>query len=730
MSKDRGKKRARGETPPVGPETASAPPPVDREQLIRNAPFHPANDSPRTKKAKDSVNKLKQLNIWVSIQLNHSKLCIPEDPLFDFFVNRMVQDIRDSQTELRGIIPEFKSMTAKSRLKTVIRNVYSNLAAKIASYSDMDEALSLVLVHVAHSLPTPMLSTQDIEANVRFSAQFGRDYYGNAPERFPQFVTEHDQMFNELDPDKGEIYLRGTAIVQSSGTGKSRMVYECRHRTPLLYVCIRPISADGSAMQGYPLPDRGVRAFFEEAQMTHKNLYDLQIACFLGAWFSVLAQRLAERPTQQQKHECLMQLNHLDKNAGENPQRTDFFQTISELAFETLKVADRRSNDQKDYDPLFDCYIRPPLHRLESEMSGIIAHMQSLNPHNIASPTPPVLVAFDECVELNVDGVDKVNNPLNSLRRAWNYISRLQSSARTPTFWLVLISTSSDAACLLQDTRSKTSMSVRLSGPPPTFFGVGLDALLAEQPALSRASEASADSHIIHYGRPLWKTFSPKKLWRMAKFKLTCSEDFSIYKAAHCFSVLASRLALTLSPTESPHSALFARQKQFVDSTVDCHMRIVTRVTSEGVMHVESPSEPVLAIAASNIMLAPYLQSAEKARGYTYADILKKFQQECLLDPAVPLMMSSFGELASRIILMAACDAVQRKRIEQPKPKESSDTQHVGASIYAKPVPLESVLENLADLDEANRTALRQRLEDVYDAGSRTERHAIPFRDQ
>lgn len=72
-------------------------------------------------------------------------------------------------------------------------------------------------------------------------------------------------------------------------------------------------------MKGYPFPDRGVRAFFEEAQMTHKNLCNLQIACFLGAWFSVLAQRLAERPTHQQKHIYLMQLNHLDKNAGENP---------------------------------------------------------------------------------------------------------------------------------------------------------------------------------------------------------------------------------------------------------------------------------------------------------------------------------------------------------------------------------------------------------------------------
>ncbi|KIS67385.1 uncharacterized protein UMAG_11979, partial [Mycosarcoma maydis] len=252
---------------------------------------------------------------------------------------------------------------------------------------------------------------------------------------------------------------------------------------------------------------------------------------------------------------------------------------------------------------------------------------------------------------------------------------------QTTTFWLVLISTSSSAADFVKHAHRNV-----LSLALPIFIGVSFDVLLSQQPSLSCASQASADSHIIYYGRPLWiQTFSSGSLWVMANHKLMGGEDFAIRKTAHCFSILASRLALSLSPTESPNSELFARQKQFVDSTVDRHMRIVTHVTSEGVMHVESPSEPVLAIAASNIMLAPYLQSAEKARGYTYADILKKFQQECLLNPDVALLKGSFGELASRIILMVACDAVKRKKIEQTEPKESSDTQHVGASIYAKP---------------------------------------------
>ncbi|KIS66445.1 uncharacterized protein UMAG_05436 [Mycosarcoma maydis] len=452
MTKTRGKKNAhtgsvRGKTPPVEPQAVSAPPPVDREQrIISNEPFHPANDSPRTKQAKQSVNRLKQLDIWDPLTSVHRKLCSLDDPDFTTNATTFVDLIFKAHAELKDIIPEFKSITDKPRLATVARNVYSNLAAEIASYSDVDKALSLVLVHVARTLPAPKLSQEDIEDNAHTSAQFGCAYYGNTPDRFLESVTEHDRKFNELDPSKGKIYLRGTSIVQSSGTGKSRMVYECRHRTPLLYVCVRPTTADGLAMKGYPLADRGVRAFFEEAQKTHKDLCNLQIACFLGAWFSELAQRLAKLPTQQQKHDYLMQLNRLDNNAGENPQRIDFFLTVSELASDTLADADRSLNDRDD--DLFGHYIRSPLRRLESEMKAIITHMNSLSPHHTASATLPVLVAFDDYVELNVDGVDEVNNPVKSLRRAWNYITRLQSCAGTPNFFLLLIGTSFEASRL------------------------------------------------------------------------------------------------------------------------------------------------------------------------------------------------------------------------------------------------------------------------------------------
>ncbi|KIS69154.1 uncharacterized protein UMAG_06505 [Mycosarcoma maydis] len=432
-------------------------------------------------------------------------------------------------------------------------------------------------------------------------------------------------------------------------------------------------------MKGYPFPDRGRL----RRPTTISVTFRLPVSSALGS--RSLLNASPSGPLSSKNTIYLMQLNHLHLKDGINAERTDFFETVSERASDTLKRADSSFDEKSKHNELFTTHLKSPLAALEREMKCIIAHMYPPNAHGGSSPRPPIIVAFDECVELNIEKNPDINQ-LNSLRRAWNWINTQQASAKTTTFWLVLISTSSSAADFVKHAHP----------------------FLAPRKLLRTLTSFTTDDRC---GRHSILEASGM----MANHKLMGGEDFAIRKTAHCFSILASRLALSLSPTESPNSELFARQKQFVDSTVDRHMRIVTHVTSEGVMHVESPSEPVLAIAASNIMLAPYLQSAENARGYTYADILKKFQQECLLNPDVALLKGSFGELA----LADHLDGCLRRREAQ------KNRTNRAKGIVGHPARGRQHLRQAPNL-----AALRQRLEDVYDAGSRTERHAIPFRDQ
>ena len=190
----------------------------------------------------------------------------------------------------------------------------------------------------------------------------------------------------------------------------------------------------------------------------------------------------------------------------------------------------------------------------------------------------------------------------------------------------------------------------------PTFVGVGFDVLAEERPNLERASDASEFEQVITYGRPLWsslKRFGEEELWASACLKLQGSDSFNPYNTAQCFSVLASRLALRLVPAHWGNSPFFGEQKAFAEQTVDRNMRILTHVTEHASMHVDSPSEPVLAIAASLIMVPGARQQVQMIgksdASNQYGRILENFRERCLLSRHIPIFKGSDGELASRL---------------------------------------------------------------------------------
>ncbi|SNX85639.1 uncharacterized protein MEPE_04348 [Melanopsichium pennsylvanicum] len=194
---------------------------------------------------------------------------------------------------------------------------------------------------------------------------------------------------------------------------------------------------------------------------------------------------------------------------------------------------------------------------------------------------------------------------------------------------------------------------------------------------------------------------------------------------------MASRLALGLVPVHSGRLPVFGEQKLFMNKAVDRHMRIVTHVSSDATMHVTSPSEPVLAIAASLIMLPTAKDEKVHVLGKwqkavnVYRSILEHFRKRCLIGPAIALFKDAHGELASRVVLMAAWDSAKRKILdglehcssqESKPPPTTSDY----ARIVSQAVPLDSILAGLADLDQANLDQLRQHLSKVYKSGSST----------
>ncbi|TKY89789.1 hypothetical protein EX895_001086 [Sporisorium graminicola] len=711
------------------PDTEPTTPPLSSTCVIAHPPAQ--HQSPRSSRAKSCVSGLRQLKCWPDLIAHHNFIwnVIDKTRIFKPNVEIFASSILDESIwkQLVAHIPELEDAAGRpTQFVSALASAYSHLHTSTASFDSEHDCLALVLVHAVVSLPVSPRTAEVADSNDHFASQFGRTYRGDAHRRFLDFVSQLDHDYDQLDKTDRKPYYRGTPIVQSSGTGKTRMVLECRHLTPLLYVCFRSNDAVANAKAGFPFPDNGVVPFFTKAHQSHPGLCNLHVACFLGAWFQQLAQKLDECPTDQDKLCRLLDLNRLDQSYGENKQRLELFADICEQAKLLIGRAPGNLLKEKQYQEIFQHYIYPPYTYLQQQVSRISLHMQSLR-HQTGSATraPPVIVAVDECVEMNVVGENGGNNPLNSLRRAWCYLSDVQARQRDTTFWLVLMSTSSSAADLVEHIDAQTSIRSKDAVPLPTFVGVGFDTLVTEQQSLCRASEAFMKEHIITYGRPLWSSLEKRGFWDFVKDKLTGGKAFSIEDAAHCFSILASRLALSLVPTYSSSSPLFAKQKVFMDMAVDRHMRIVNHITDEAAMYIHSPSEPVLAIAASLCMLSsPFqgelsiIKDSSQPIGDRYGPILENFWRQCLLDPVISSLKGTYGELASRLALMVACDAAKRQRINDLEPGHTGSLD-LAASIISQAVPLETVLAGLADLDQGHFAQLRQRIRNVYDGGWR-----------
>ncbi|KAJ1572657.1 hypothetical protein NDA11_007251 [Ustilago hordei] len=589
-----------------------------------------------------------------------------------------------------------------------------------------DQALAVVIVHLAQSHVKRSRDPEVIGTSIHLENGFYRPYCGDAPNCFLTFVSHLNAVYAKLDPNEPKPYFRGTPIVQSSGTGKTRMVYKCQQRTPLLYVCFRNRSAESNTKAGYPLPDQGVRTYFANAQSKYSSRCDLQVACFLRAWFTTLAQALRPWKTDAEKYQHLCNLNRfepvtrddgLPKPLDRYP-RNNHFKAISELAESNLpivlKLVEGKASKSfltPSYETIFDMALRQPLIDLNEQLIAVSCHLHS---GQAEVPVPPVLVAFDECIEMIITEPNAPNNQLNSLHRAWNYIGTLQDEYKTLCFWLVLMSTSSSAAYLVEHVDDQASLRQRNLAPLHTF--VGVDVLAEEQRALSCASQASSHDHLIRYGQPLWPALESGNFWDNILFKLQGKEDFSADNTAQCFSVMASRLALGLVPVHEGGGALFGEQKLFMDKTVDRHMRMVSRISNDATMYVNSPSEPVLAIAASLIMLCTGAKNVGSKPVDMYGSIMGNFQGRCLVDSAIAGFKGMYGELASRMALVVAWDAAKRKELDALKQQKTSE--HVKVLTHA--VPLETILSELANLDKTNANQLRQRVERVQQDGSST----------
>lgn len=562
------------------------------------------------------------------------------------------------------------------------------------------------------------------ELEHHLSLQLVRPYNGDAPWRFLRFAMQVNRDLFKPNVLRSIPYFKGTPLVQSSGTGKTRLLLQLGQFAPLLYICVRRSDAD--ARSGYPLPDRQLGDFLGPPGKKKQIEVQEQIAVFVAAWFQVLATDLDPLDAQS-RFEYLKRLNDYGQiNIVQH--RKAFFDRV--LALAQRQIPDRTDSiPTPTYQEVLTQHLDKPVRTLSKLLRQVQAFcsaaMQADQVGSAKEYTLPVFVAVDECVELPP-------HALLCLRRAWNYITDIEMKEphNITCFWLVMLSTNSGAASLVEPLQVEASLRHRSAIPLPTFVALGFDVLRVEQASLDSASQVIALSHVRKYGRPLWESLLVRlDFWPTAVLKLLGSEKFFAGSREQCFNVLASRLALHFVPVRSGSAALFGEQLTFMQQAVDRHMRILTRVDGGSIPHIESPSEPVLAIAASLIMHATQSEQSEDAKmpgqaaTNRYGSVLESLNKICLPSPGIDILKGTRGELMARIALMAAWDAIKAEELKKDKGDtnmsqiQSQDHDiRSRAELLMQPVWLESILMGLATLNATSQARVSDRIEQVRQA--------------
>lgn len=100
-------------------------------------------------------------------------------------------------------------------------------------------------------------------------------------------------------------------------------------------------------------------------------------------------------------------------------------------------------------------------------------------------------------------------------------------------------------------------------------------------------------------------------------------------------------------------------------------MHILTRMDGRSVLHIKSPSEPVLAIAASLIMHATQSEQSKDAKMPSqvatnwYGSVLESLNKICLPSPGIDILKGTRGKLMACIALMAAWDTIKAKELKK-----------------------------------------------------------------
>ncbi|EIW79940.1 hypothetical protein CONPUDRAFT_155332 [Coniophora puteana RWD-64-598 SS2] len=485
---------------------------------------------------------------------------------------------------------------------------------------------------------------------------FTRKYRGSAVDDFVKALDMYDKMY-----DKDKHFGRCIPIIQSSGTGKSRLMDELAKTVPSVTICFRRDRQQYDFQDGWPPQDMVPRDYLMEKRLWARA--EIAAAAFLGAtstFLNDICVQEAENLTPGRVPPWVTSFSLQNPAAPRNSKRHRSFLEINEIAEKLLAehagVLSRSYNADDTYyveDKFSDGCI-PPLpeaERISLWCQQIYRIMVSDAAEKLAATLRRhghrfLVIGFNKCHYLNDhESLRDAGFTMSMLAMQRIIAAADEFSLEDFTFWFTFVSTNPSVFDLGPPREDYPSNNLRHGKDLlPPYMSIGFDQMVPPNLSTSPHVALSLD-RLKMYGRPLWSAEVEDTLILQAFLKLFCAEVFVPMKVDHVLAAFSQQVGLKLARSEA--SARVALEG------VRRHMRVLLAVGDRAYVESKVPSEPCLALAAARA-LRPSLMDL----GVALDTLVKKL---IMNDRLVDWNAHGFVKLYARLLLTLVRDQATDK---------------------------------------------------------------------
>ncbi|KAG9297985.1 hypothetical protein G9A89_018813 [Geosiphon pyriformis] len=484
--------------------------------------------------------------------------------------------------------------------------------------------------------------------------QFERPYSDPTQMR-RYFMDKLDEIVRTWDPR--EQYAPMTAIVQSSGVGKSRIIREVAQERYVFYCCLRP-----SLSTGFPPRSAIADELLSDEARNCKSYVAYLLAC-MQVFVDIM-----------QQHS----------------------QLISPAAWFDWHVFGTPINENSSSSHDYWIRVRTYLHEHTVRLTNVeqfpmelLVMARKLARVLKASKDPEarIVFVFDEARNINTPRCNgDVHNHFYWLRYALRMLPSHNSGANgEDTFTAaVFLDTSSRVGDFvppaLQDPSARIAQN-NLDVFSPFYLVSTFDSLADRAPVDSLAT-ATKEDRLISLGRPLWKTIydsatAPQAdTIALAIYKIMCTNEVLTadkLTLEQTLAILSPRIALDVNPSLRINTALIAD-----------HMRVCIHITPERESVLSAvPSEPILAEASAQLMHRQgYLESI--------LSFLAVSLRYGIVDAGYR------GELVAQLLVLLAIDHVSTRRGSMPYSRVVTVSAFLSELLGVNCANLDTIMDTVA----------------------------------